>query len=328
MRIADRVALIEKATNDSGQIELQVQPRLNNQEHEVQNWVEIHTALDEIIRRGWLSGQEARAEQYVRDMVETRPPTQQLVLNANQYQELNNSIQTFCRYLPQALRILKAESTQDESWTSVFTVEIGEFNSLDDAADRIAEVFNIFGKTLSVDHQPTFAGMDSGSNYLMFNVDNEITKWAISAAIQLAEALREQLQGLASPSNIRTMAAWFSQAMGDRFQADDDDVVESVREASVDSFLQQSRGPLSQDVKEKFPDQQEIGNESLNHINVAVPQILEMLEKGATFQRPENDNTSVTNIINVINVYGGTVNVLPESDSQGQLPEGNSKSDE
>ncbi len=327
MRIADRVALIEKATNDSGQIELQVQSRLNNQEYEILNWTEIHTALDEIIRRGWLTGQEAQTEQYVRDMVETRPPTQQLVLNVNQYQALNNSIQTFCRDLPQALRILKAESTQDESWTSVFTVEIGEFNSLDEAADRIAEVFNIFGRSLNVDHQPSFVGMDSGSNYLMFNADNEITKWAISVAIQLAEALREHLQGLASPSNIRTMAAWFRQAMGDRFQSEDDDV-ESVREARVKSFHQQAREPLIQEVKEKFPDQQELGNESLNQIQVAVPQILEMLEKGATFQRPENDDTSVTNVINVINVYGGTVNVLPESGSQGQLPEGSSKSDE
>ena len=150
MRIADRVALIEKVTNSNGQIELQAQSRLNNQEYEVQNWADIHTALGEILGRRWFEGRNNQAEQYVRDMVETRSPTQQLVLNANQYNELNNSIQAFCQDLPQALQILRAESSHDTSWTALFTVEIGEFNSLDEAGERIAEVFNIFGRSLNV----------------------------------------------------------------------------------------------------------------------------------------------------------------------------------
>ena len=325
MRIADRVTLIEKATDSDGRITLQSQPRLDGTEYEVQNWAEVHAALDEIIRRGWFTGQgrsEIQHETYVRDMVETRFPTQQLVLFAQQHEELKNHINSFCQNLPQALRVLRAEFARDESLTAVFTVEIGEFGSLDEAAERIGEVFNIFGRSLNVAHQPNFVGMDSGSNYLMFNVDHEITKWAISSAIQIAEAIWQQLQGLASVQNISLFMNWIKQAMGNRLTEEENDI-DLVRQASIASSLQQAVDALRADVQDKFKEQQDIGNEAANHINMAVPQIIELLEKGATFQRPENDETTVTNIINVITVHGGTVNILPSGDTRRPLLGGN-----
>ena len=327
MRIADRVTLIEKATDSDGQITLQSQSRLNNTEYEIQNWPEVHAALDEIIKRGWFTGQERseiQHETYVRDMVETKPPTQQLVLVAQQHNELQAHIRNFCQTLPQALHLLKAESAQDESLTAVFTVEIGEFGSLDEASGRIGEVFNIFGRSLNVAHQPNFVGMDSGSNYLMFDVDHEITKWAISSAIQIAEAIWEQLQGRASLPNISAVINWLRQAIGDRFTAEENDA-DLVREASIASSLQQAIDALRDDAQEKFQGQQDIRNEAVNHINMAVPQIIELLEKGATFQRPENDETTVTNVINVINVHGGTVNILTSPDTSRQIPGGNAE---
>ena len=330
MRIADRVTLIEKATDGNGQITLQSQSRLNNTEYEVQNWAEVHAALAEIISRGWFTEQGGAASQhetYVRDMVETRPPTQQFVLVAQQHQQLQTHISNFCQALPQALRVLKAESAQDESLTSVFTVEIGEFGSLYEAAERISEVFNIFGRSLNVANQPNFVGMDSGSNYLMFNVDNEITQWAISSAIQIAEAIWEQLQGRASLPNISAVMSWLRQAIGDRFTAEENDA-DLVREASIASSLQQAIDALRDDAQAKFQGQQDIRNEAVNHINMAVPQIIELLEKGATFQRPENDETTATNIINVINVHGGTVNILTSPDTRRQLPGGNTERSE
>ena len=323
MRIADRVTLIEKATDSDGQIALQSQSRLNNTEFEIQNWPEVHAALDEIIKRGWFTTSERsqiQHETYVRDMVETRPPTQQLVLVAQQHNELQEHIRNFCQTLPQALHLLKAESAQDESLTAVFTVEIGEFGSLDEASGRIGEVFNIFGRSLNVAHQPNFVGMDSGSNYLIFDVDHEITKWAISSAIQIAEAIWEQLQGLASVQNISLFMNWIKQAMGTRLTEEENDI-DLVRQASIASSLQQAVDALRADVRNKFKDQQDIGNEAANHINMAVPQIIQLLEKGATFQRPENDETTVTNIIN-INIHGGTVNILPLSDTRRHLLEG------
>ena len=323
MRIADRVTLIEKATDSGGQITLQSQPRLDGTEYEVQNWAEVHAALDEIIRRGWFTGQtraEMQHETYVRDMVETRPPTQQLVLVAQQHNELQEHIRNFCQTLPQALHVLKAESAQDESLTAVFTVEIGEFGSLDEASERIREVFNIFGRSLNVAHQPNFVGMDSGSNYLIFDVDHEITKWAISSAIQIAEAIWEQLQGLASIQNISLFMNWIKQAMGNRLAEEENDI-DLVRQASIASSLQQAVDALRADVQDKFKEQQDIGNEAANHINMAVPQIIQLLDKGATFQRPENDETTVTNIIN-INIHVGTVNILPLGDTRRHLLEG------
>ena len=322
MRIADRVTLIEKATDNDGQIALQSQSRLNNTEYEIQNWPEVHAALDEIIKRGWFTGpgrSGIQHETYVRDMVETRPPTQQLVLVAQQHNELQDHIRNFCQTLPQALHLLKAESAQDESLAAVFTVEIGEFGSLDEASERIGEVFNIFGRSLNVAHQPNFVGMDSGSNYLIFDVDHEITKWAISSAIQIAEAIWEQLQGLASVQNIGLLMNWIKQAMGNRLTEEENDI-DLVRQASIASSLQQAVDALRADVQDKFKEQQDIGNEAANHINIAVPRIIQLLEKGATFQRPENDETTVPNIIN-INIHAGTVNILPLGDTRRQLLE-------
>ena len=322
MRLAERVRLIENASTEEGHIDLQAQPRLNQQEYEIQNWPAVHAALREIVDRGWFQeqrGQPTAAETYIRDMVETRSAEQALVLSQRQYEELHNSIQQFCDELPRAMRILKAESGYDHD-SNLFTVEIGEFRSLEDASTRIADIFDVFGKSLNVGNQPTFAGMDSGSNYLLFEVANEITSWAISVAIQLAQELRNQLNGLGQETTIKMMAAWFRRAMGDRFQSEDSDVAD-VQRVITDSFVDTARGAIRDEGQKKFPEHQALVNESVAHVVRAIPEITRLLENGANFDRPENDETTVVNITHVINVYGGSVNIINASDRHAPLPQ-------
>ena len=325
MRLIERTRMILKATDDRGLIHIDSKPRLNNREFEIANWPDVHAALGEILERGWLRQLDSPPnshETFVRDMVETRPANQQLVLDASTHEQMLASVRGFSAELPRALQILKAETRFDSS-SNTFTVEIGQFNSLQDASDRISDVFDVFGKSLNIGNQPTFAGMDSGSNYLMFEVINEVTFWAISIAIQLAQELQSQLSNLGHPNAIRMMAEWFKRAFADRFEFEEEDV-DRVRHAVVDNFVEASQEAVREEGHGQFPKQSTLVNEAVNHVGKAVPQIHQLLEQGATFQRPDNDSTSVTNITNnIINVYGGTVNILAPPDPQRILQDNN-----
>ena len=296
MRPTDRLKVLNRAMNDQKLLQIEADPILNNQEYRTKNWQVIGPALAILIERGWFSQQQSSAEKYIKEMLETRPPSREYQFTQDQYDDLRAQLSRYCSSLPDVMQIIEKEyrpKTEEETQTE-FAVELGDFKSTEESARKIQAIFHLFGQTLAMGTQPRFKAVESGSNWLIFEVDEEFLKQAIlgtmKASWEFAKTLAEQIDRAA----LRLIAEIAASKAGEPQKTITPDELDAIEKEFTARLTAEKKADLikqwAQDLNAQFPDRATSINENSKKADLAIDEITALSSNGVQFQIPEQNN--------------------------------------